>query len=553
MALSVDPVHLKRYKDIVRLLLKHGRGDLIERATIEDVFTGDTMESPELREQESAEGADLADDLEALGPTFIKLGQLLSTRADLLPEPYLAALERLQDDIEPFSGAEAERIVEQELGVRVSRLFQEFSPEPIGSASLGQVHRAVLRDGRTVAVKIQRPDIRDTIRDDLEALAEIASFLQQHSETARRFDLSALLEQFRQALIRELDYRMEAANLHRLRTNMADFPLIVIPEPLDSLCSSRVLTMEWIDGRKVTEISGVVRTEFDGQQLAAELFRAYMKQILVDGFFHADPHPGNVFLTRDRRLGLIDVGMVAQLTEVMRDRLLRLLLALSEGRGEDVAQVAIAMGEPTEGFDEHECRRAITEAVTAYAATPGVQMQAGRTLTHLMRAATATGLRVPAEFGLLGKVLLSLDRVGRILDPDFDPNAAIREHAAETLRKRLMGSLSPGRLFTNMLEVNDLVQRLPARLNRLMDALEDGPEIRIRALDEGRIIAGMQKIANRITVGLILASLVVGAAMLMRVQTSFTIFGYPGLAILAFLLAAAGATALVISILRGDE
>ena len=180
-------------------------------------------------------------------------------------------------------------------------------------------------------------------------------------------------------------------------------------------------------------------------------------------------------------------------------------------------------------------------------------MQAGRTLTHLMRAATAAGLRVPAEFGLLGKVLLSLDRVGRILDPDFDPNAAIREHAAETLRKRLMSSLSPGKLFTNLLEVNDLVQRLPARLNRLMDALEAGPEIRVKAVDEGRIIAGMQKIANRITLGLILAALVVGAAMLMRVQTAFTIFGYPGFAIVCFLLAAAGAIALVIAILKGDE
>ena len=553
MALSVDPAHLKRYRDIIRLLLKHGRGDLVERATLEDVFAAEFAESPEAQQQETSEGAQLADDLEELGPTFIKLGQLLSTRADLLPEPYLAALERLQDDIAPFPAGQAEQIIEQELGARVSRLFAEFAPDPIGSASLGQVHRAVLRDGRVVAVKVQRPDIRDTIRDDLEALAEIATFLQEHSETARRFDLAALLEQFRQALIRELDYRLEAANLRRLHDDMREIENVIVPQPVDSFCSSRVLTMEWVDGRKVTEITGVMRTEFDGQQLAADLFRAYMKQILVDGFFHADPHPGNVFLTRDRRLALIDVGMVAQLTEVMRDRLLRLLLALSEGRGEDVAQVAIAMGEPTEGFDEHECRRAIAEAVTAYAATPAPQMQAGRTLTHLMRAATAAGLRVPAEFGLLGKVLLSLDRVGRILDPDFDPNAAIREHAAETLRKRLMSSLSPGKLFTNLLEVNDLVQRLPARLNRLMDALEAGPEIRVKAVDEGRIIAGMQKIANRITLGLILAALVVGAAMLMRVQTAFTIFGYPGFAIVCFLLAAAGAIALVIAILKGDE
>ncbi len=554
MGLSIEPSHLKRYKDIAQLLLRHGRADLVQRAALEEVFAEElTGASPEARAEDRAEARELAADLESLGPTFIKLGQLLSTRPDLLPEPYIAALERLQDDVEPFPGAEAERIVEEELGARVSRLFLEFGQEPEAAASLGQVHRAVLRDGRPVAIKVQRPAIRETVRQDLEALTEIAELLQQHSETARRYDLVGLLEQFRLALVRELDYRLEAANLERLANELTDFERIVVPRPLTDLTTSRVLTMEWVDGRKITELSGVVRTELDGRALAEDLFRAYMKQILVDGFFHADPHPGNVMLTRDRRLALIDVGMVAQLSELMRDRLLRLLLALSEGRSDEVTRMAIALGEAGDDFDEAVCKRAIADALATYQATPPSQLQAGRQLTRLMQATTGCGLRLPPEFGLLGKTLLSLDQVGRTLDPDFDPNAAIREHAAETLRKRLLHSLSPGVLFSNLLELNEFAQRLPARLNRLMDALEEGPEIRVRALDEGRIIAGMQKIANRITVGLLLAALVVGAAMLMRVPTPFTIFGYPGFAILCFLVAAAGAVGLVISILRKDE
>ncbi|HEX9108400.1 MAG TPA: AarF/UbiB family protein [Longimicrobiales bacterium] len=554
MGLSIEPAHLKRYKDIATLLLKHGRADLVERAGLDAVFAQELAEaSPELGAEDREQALELASDLEALGPTFIKLGQLLSTRPDLLPEAYIEALERLQDDVQPFPGADAQRIIEEELGVRTSRLFLEFDLEPVAAASLGQVHRAVLRDGRTVAVKVQRPAIRECIRDDLAALGEIAGFLQQHSDTASRYDVVALLEQFRHALIRELDYRLEAGNLNRLADALVEFQLIRVPRPLDDLTTSRVLTMEWVDGRKITEVTGVIRTELDGRALAEDLFRAYMKQILVDGFFHADPHPGNVLLTREHRLALIDLGMVAQLTDQLRDRLLRLLLALGEGRGADVADSAMAMGEAMPDFDEQACRRTITEAVAQYHVTPAGSMEAGRVLTVLTRAATTCGLRLPPEFGLLGKTLLSLDRVGRILDPDFDPNAAIRQHAAETLRRRLTQSLSPGNMFSSLLELNEFALHLPGRLNRLMDALEKGPELRIQVVEEDRIIAGMQKIANRITVGLLLAALVVGAAMLMRVQTPFTIFGYPGFAILFFLVAAAGAVGLVFTILRRDE
>ncbi len=553
MGLAIDPAHLARYKDIAKLLLKHGRADLVERAWLEEVFAEDAIAPPEQLAEERAEATDLARDLEALGPTYIKLGQLLSTRTDLLPEPYLDALERLQDRIQPFPGGEAEHLVEQELGARLSRLFLDFDREPVAAASLGQVHRATMRDGRAVAVKVQRPNIRDTIRVDLEALAEIAGLVQAHSDTARRLDLVDVLDDFRRALVRELDYRLEGDNLQRIGASLAEFERIVVPRPVPDLTTSRVLTMQWVDGRKVTDLTGIARTELDGRALAEDLFHAYMKQILVDGFFHADPHPGNVFITPDHRLALIDLGMVAQLDDLVRDRLLRLLLALSEGRGDEVADTAITMGEPAADFDERECRRRIARAVASYHTTPAVRLGAGRTLTSLVRDATDCGLRVPPEFGMLGKVLLSLDRVSRILDPDFEPDPAIRDYAAETLRQRLTHALAPGHLFANMLELNEFVQRLPARLNRLMDALEHGPEIRVRAVDESRFMAGFQKVANRITVGLILAALVVGAAMLMRVPTAFRIFGYPGFAIVAFLLAAAGAVALVITILRKDE
>src|SRR5688572_9610963 len=301
--------NLRRYRDIVRLLVKYGRSDVVDRSS----FT----EEIDLRDEISASGSsaeraeELAADFEALGPTFVKLAQLLSTRPDFLAPAYIDALSRLQDKCEPFSFGEVERIVEDELGVRMSKGFREFESTPIAAASLGQVHRAVLSSGKAVAVKVQRPSIREQVLGDLDALGEIASMLDRHTDTGRRFGLDAMFTEFRRTMLRELDYEREAANLELLGRNMADIERIVIPQPIADYTSSRVLTMDYIDGRKITELGPMTRLELDGAALGEDLFAAYLKQVLVDGFFHADPHPGNVIVTPDQRLALIDLGMVA--------------------------------------------------------------------------------------------------------------------------------------------------------------------------------------------------------------------------------------------------
>ncbi len=552
--MAVNPAHLKRYKDIALLLARHGRADLIAHAGLEEVFAeGEEPVAAEVRAAE-VEAASLAEDLEALGPTYIKLGQLLSTRHNLLPEPYTRALEPLQDSARPFPGEEAERIVEEELGVPVDRAFAFFDREPMAAASLGQVHRATLRDGRAVAVKVQRPGIRQTVHDDLEALGEIAAFMQEHSEIGRRYAVAEAMEQFRRAIVRELDYRQEAANLVMLGRNLAEFESIVVPAPVQDYTTSRVLTMDLVRGRKVTALSPLRRLELDGHRLADDLFRAYLQQILVDGFFHADPHPGNVFLTDDGRLALLDLGMMAHVTSRLQDRLLRVLLALGEGESDAAADVVLEMAERTEGFDERRARSDLAGLVARFHASPTEELQAGRVVLQLSRIAARDGLRLPPELALLGKTLLDLDRVARSLDPTFDTDAAIRRHAAETMRRRMLKGLSPGNVLSHALQMSELVEELPGRLNRLLDAaVGNRLELRVHAIDEARLMAGLQKIANRITLGLLLAALIVGAAMLMRVETRFQLFGYPGFAILAFILAAGGGVALAVTILMKDE
>jgi predicted unusual protein kinase regulating ubiquinone biosynthesis (AarF/ABC1/UbiB family) len=551
MGISLKPQHLKRYKDIAVLLWKYGRSDLVKQAGLEETLEDEALLSEKTEPPPEAKA--LADDLEKMGPTFIKLGQLLSTRPDLLPLPYLEALTRLQDKIEPFAFEQVEEIVTSEIGVRLSKAFSEFDPTPMAAASLGQVHRAVLRDGRAVAVKVQRPDIRDQIVEDIEALEEVALFIDQHTDVGRHYQFALMLDEFRKSLMRELDYRQEAMNLALMGKIVDEFDLIVVPRPVDDYTTSRVLTMDYIHGKKITSLTPLTRMDFDGIALADQLFKAYLKQILVAGFFHADPHPGNVFLTDDGRLALIDLGMTARISPLLQERLLQLLLAISEGRSDEAASLCTRIGEKTEAFDEDGFRRRVADLIAQQQGMSIEQIEVGKIVLAVTQLSGECGIRIPPEMTMLGKTLLNLDQIGWTLDPDFDPNQAIRRHAADIMQERLRKSISPGNIFSSVLEVKDFLETMPRRVNKILErAANNEIEIKVNAIDERRLMEGLQKIANRITMGLVLAALIVGAAMLMSVPTSWTILGYPGLAIIFFLAAAGGGILLVINILFYD-
>ena len=550
MAVSLKPEHLKRYKDVAMLLIKYGRSDLVRQAGLEGSVELDEVAA----ESVTASAEELASDLEKLGPTFIKLGQLLSTRADLLPRPYLDALSRLQDHIEPFSYEEVERIVSGELGVRISKAFAEFDTKPLAAASLAQVHRAYMRDGRAVVVKVQRPDIRDQIVADLDALNELAHFLDSHTDLGRRYEFENMLVNLRKSLLSELDFTVEANNLLTLGRNMGEFEQIIVPEPIEDFTTSRVLTMEYIPGKKITSLSSLRLLEIDGASLAEDLFRAYLKQILIDGLFHADPHPGNVFLTDDDRIALLDLGMVGRLPRGFQDNLLRLLLAISEGRGEQASEMSIKMGEAKTDFDRQEFTRLVTDLVAENSDGNLVRLSAGNVVLEITRIAADCWFRLPPEFTMIAKALLNLDQVVYTLDPAFDPNAVIRERGTEILQRNIMKSIAPSNLLSGVVDIKEFVEKLPVRVNKILDAVGNNElEIKVDTIDEKVLLDGLQKVANRITLGLVVAALIVGAAMLMRVETPFRIFGYPGLAMILFLIAAGAGILLVGSILFYDE
>ena len=543
------PEKLSRYAAVATLLLKYGRPTSLDKTPPASPGQADTDVAADSDAPEQ-----LARDLEKLGPTFIKLGQVLSTRPDLLPPAYLEALTRLQDNVEAFPFPDVQRIIEEELGARLTKAFSVFEEKPMAAASLGQVHRAALRDGRIVAVKVQRPDIAQTVATDLEALEEVAQFLVNRTGAGKRYDLVGMVAEFRLALEAELDYLQEANNLRLIGKNLQEFKAIVVPQPVEGYTSKRVLTMDYIAGTKVTQISPVVAIELQRDVLADTLVHAYLKQIVLDGVFHADPHPGNVFVTDDGLLALIDLGMVGRISPQMQDRLLKLLLAISEGRGEEAAEVAVTLGEKLPDFNEAGFRRAISTLVGRIGHQSIAEFQIGRVFLELSALINDNAMRAPAELTMLGKTLLHLDEVARALDPALDVNECVRRNGVELMSRRMKKMASSGSLISAVLEGKEFAAKLPGRVNRVLDALAASElKMKVELIDDGAIIDGLQKVANRITLGLILAAMIVSAAMVMRIDTSFRILGYPGFAMILFLLAGVGAAYLAVQIIRHDR
>ena len=545
--MKLSPQYLKRYKDIAVLLWKYGDRTMVSR--LEAGFDPDEQHT-----NGTPKPGDLPGDLERMGPTFVKVGQLLSSRADLLPAPYLKELSRLQDKVKPFPWAEVQEIVEAELGTKINKAFSRFDPVPIAAASLGQVHAAALHNGSPVAVKVQRPNIRKQVADDFAAFREIAKFMHRHTWLGERYRLLQVMDEFEETLLRELDYQREAANMVTLRANLAEFSHIRIPKPIPDYTTHKILTMDFIEDYKISELSPLARQDMDGHALAEHFFCAYLKQVLVDGFFHADPHPGNILLTPDHSVAVLDLGMVGHLTPELQEHLLKLLLAVSEGNGGQAADVAIAMSQTVDNFDEMAFRHKIALIAAEQHGAALREMDIGKAILSVGRIAGDTGLYIPTELSLLGKTLLQLDEIGRALDPDFDPTESVRRNASEILNQRFKSSFTEGRLFATLLDAKQFVGALPARVNKILDAVGKAQlNVKVQPAETQFILESFQKVANRITTGLVLAALIIGAALLMRVPTSFEIFGYPGLAILCFIGAAGGGSWLLLNILWQDH
>ncbi|HLW15301.1 MAG TPA: AarF/UbiB family protein [Flavobacteriaceae bacterium] len=548
--MSLLPESFDKYVRFFRFILKYWNSDIFSDSE-EDFEVLDIEEDPNW--EHSPE--ELVEDLKQMGPTYVKLGQLLSTRPDMLPQPYLDALANLQDDVESVAYHEVEQLFREEIGDRISKAFKSFNKEPMASASIGQVHEAVLHSGEKVAVKIQRPGIRKRFVEDLDTLMTISEKAEQHSETARKFSLHSIIEELRYILLQELDYQKEAQNLIVLKENMKEFQYLYVPGIVPSYCSQRVLTMKFVDGTKVTSLSPFQLESIPKTEIVNDLIKGYLKQIIVDGFAHADPHPGNVNITKDHKLGLMDLGMVARFDNEMQDAILKLMIGLGNNNGDQVTETLLSISK----YDEQKAdiatfRRKIIRQIQANEYSEASDLKTGRAILDINKIAAQLDIHLPVELTILGKILLNMDQIIAFLSPKHQLQDTVKEYIEHLMKERMTKDLKSGHLLQTLLDSKELAESLPRRLNKISENLADNKfRLSVDAIDENRFILAFQKVANRITIGLIIAALILGAALLMRVPTTWTILGYPGFAILLFVFAASIGLYLVYQILFKDE
>ncbi|HJQ36888.1 MAG TPA: AarF/UbiB family protein [Thermoanaerobaculia bacterium] len=552
----LKPRNLGAYRDLLMLFTKYGRKDFRLTVSAEDLFAP-SPEEAEIEPDVAARAKAFAESLQRMGPTYVKFGQLLSTRPDIVPPEYINELEALQDNMAPFSFADVERIVEEQLGVRISKAFAEFDSTPLAAASLGQVHRAQLRDGRDVVVKVQRPNVREQVHKDLDVFTDIAQELERHTDLGRRMNLVGAIEQAKMAMFSELNYLQEARNAETLRRNLEQFPQLYIPEIIHDYTSTCVLTMELVKGRKVSKLTPLALVEGNYDELAGVLTRAYLKQICVDGIWHSDPHPGNVFVREadsGPQIVLLDFGMVARISSEFQDEVIKLLLAISANRGAEVADACVRMSDVRERFDAVKFNRDISTIVAAVHDADATNVNTGQLIFNVVSIASNNDLVAPPELTMLAKTLLHLDAITKKLDPAYDPQRVIRDYAEQLIGQKLAQKFNPRNFYPALLDLNQFVLDLPHRAREIVDMTAAGRlSFGIKLTQAEEFLSGIHKIANRITVGVVIAALLISSSLMMRVQTSFQIFGYPGLAVAGYLIAAVAAVYLIVSVLMKDR
>ena len=548
--MNLVPEQYDKYVRFFKFMLKYWNSDVFavpeeEILTLENSTQNEFDNSPQ----------ELVEDLKKMGPTYVKLGQLLSTRPDLLPPHFMEALATLQDDVEVVSYDIVEEIFKEEIGMRISKAFSSFDPQPMASASIGQVHKAVMHSGEVVAVKIQRPGIRKRFIEDLDTLISLSEKAESFSETARDYAVHNVIEELRYILLKELDYALEAQNLSMLKENLKEFDHLFIPSPIVDYSSSKVLTMQFVEGNKITKISPLKRMDVDLEPLVDDLVKGYLKQIIVDGFAHADPHPGNVYLTPEDKIALMDLGMVAKFSNKMQENILKLMIALSNYDSARVTEVLLSISEYDEkNTDIALFKKNIERKIQESENQKAKDLKTGRILIEINQLAAKQRIHIPVELNILGKILLNMDQIVAYLTPEYDMHNTVKNYVQDLMQKRMQENLKPGNLMELFLEMKELTEHLPFRLNKFTENLaENKVKIEVDAIDEQRFTDAFQKVANRITSGLIVAALIVGAAMLVRVPSTWNIGGYPAFAFILFLIAALIGFYLVYQIIFKDE
>jgi predicted unusual protein kinase regulating ubiquinone biosynthesis (AarF/ABC1/UbiB family) len=546
----LKPRSLTRLRQVATVFIRNGFEDVLQSYDLMSWmgFRRRRVRKPAERLQKRAEN--FRETLEELGATYIKLGQLLSTRPDILPTVFVEELTSLQDHVEPVPFKGVREVLERELSKKLDDVFERFDKKPVASASIAQVYRARLRPGVSklegeVAVKVVKPGVPELVESDMEILREVADRLSR-STLARRYDFEGLSSQLDATLKGELDLRQEASNARRIRESMKEFTGLRVPEIAEELTRKRVLVMEYIEGTKLTAV------DQPRPELADELWRAYLKQILVDGAFQCDPHPGNFLIDAEGRLAVLDYGMIAYVSRENQLRLMALLITLVERDGDRTARACIEMGILGKNFREARFRGEVGHLVARYSGVTLKDLPFGLIVRDLLVLCVRNDIQIPPEMALLGKTLLNLEPMCRRLDPDMDPVSTMKDAAMRLLEGQIRRDVSTERLMSLLLEVRSILYDVPLSVRRVLTQLANN-ELRLGIEIEKaeQMQVAVRDVANRITLGVITAALIMGSALLVRMGAGPTILDLPIISFLGFLLAAGLGIYVVFQILTG--
>jgi ubiquinone biosynthesis protein len=519
MALWWKNVHLRRYRQIAEVFVRHGLGFLVDILGIARfVPWRDRLPGRPERGEALTRPQRLRIALAELGTTFIKLGQILSTRADLLPIEYQTELAKLQDQTPPIPGEIIRGVVEAELGRPLEAVFATFDLVPLASASIGQAHAATLLDGTEVVVKVRRPDVDAQVENDLEILQNLATAASRRWELADQYDVVGLVQEFAQTLRAELDYVREGHNAERFAASFRGYPDVHVPKIYWDTTTSRVLTLERIRGFKVTDSDAVKQAGIEPHALAERAVRIIFKMTFEDGFFHADPHPGNFLLEPGGRIGLMDFGMVGTLDDRTQEHLVEIVLAIASQNTERAVDALLDLGVVRQRVDRHHLRRNLDHLLGRYYGRPLGEIDLSTALTDALDLIRRHNLHLPPNLALLAKTVMMNEGLGLLIDPSFTVTDVIAPYA----RQLVLRQYAPGRLARRLaLAGADAAQlgiELPEHLRRIVRELERGGiEVGVRPEGFEPLLRRFERLTNRIILGIIVAAFVNGLAVLLSV------------------------------------
>ncbi|MEZ4598526.1 MAG: AarF/UbiB family protein [Syntrophotaleaceae bacterium] len=545
---------LRRYRQVLGVLIKYGFGHIVEQLNIHQYLRRATPRVAMRNIARLGGPVRLRLAMEELGPTFVKLGQVLSTRPDIMPADFVQELSKLQDTVPPVSLEAIMGQIEKELGQPVQTLFAEFFPKPLAAASIAQVHQARLHSGELVVVKVRRPGIQQVIRTDIDILMNLARLVERHLPSGEFLNPTGLVREFRRTIIREMSFSREGHTIDRFRENFKQDPTVYVPRIFHSLTGETVLTMEYIDGIKVSELERLKAAGNDLKIIARNGANAVLQQVLVHGFFHGDPHPGNIFVLPNNTVCFLDYGMVGRLDRELKLRVVELLSAIVDRDVDGMISELVYSGELIEEIRLPELRMALSNFIDDYYEIPLHEINAGKLLTELVEILVEFRIPFSPDLLLLAKALITIEGIGRRLDPDFNMVGHLKPFMARLIAEKTSPANFSREGAKLLKTYASLIKYLPRDLKEFINRINRN-KIKIDLEHRGleKLITDLDRSSNRLSFSMLIAALIVGSSIVMQTDKGPLLFGFPALGLLGYSIAAVLGLWLAIGILRSGR